>query len=488
MKYFALLSLLFSCSLFGQTTLTLTPAKDAAIGFHDGTNGANTNYGTAAQNAAYWIPGTAGPVNGNRALIAFDLTQVPAGASVISAKLNLYAYGPIGSYPGHTGPDNRAYLQRVTQVWQESVVTWNTQPTSTSVNEVMLAATTNPTQDYLNIDVTQLVNDMIANPSGSDGFLLKLVNEATTNILAFCSKDNSNASKKPVLEIVYNRACQDSINEIADYDAAIGFHDGTNGANTNYGTAVQSAAYWIPGVSGPVNANRALTHFDLSGIPVGATITGAYLDFYAYGPIGSYPGHVGANSSYLQRVMQTWQDNVVTWNNQPSATSVNQVTLPASTSSTQDYLNIDVTALISDIYLSGTNNGLLLKLVNEQVTNILAFCSKDHPDVTKHPRLRVYYTTCAVNVVHESLKNNFSFTVFPNPAGDHVEIMIGSSQQTGPVEVMIADQLGQVVLKSTMPYMEQQKLSLSLGALPPGIYFVQVSTATGRGTARFVKE
>lgn len=488
MKYFALLSLLTACHLFGQTTLTLTPIKDAAIGFHDGTNGANTNYGTAAQNAAYWIPGTAGPVNGNRALIAFDLTQIPAGASIISAKLNLYAYGPIGSYAGHTGPDNRAYLQRVTQAWQEYVVTWNTQPTATSANEVMLAATTNPAQDYLNINVTQLVNDMIANPSGSDGFLLKLVNEATTNILAFCSKENPNTSKKPVLEIVYNIACQDSISEIADYDAAIGFHDGTSGASTNYGTAAQSAAYWIPGIAGPVNANRALTHFDLSGIPAGATITGAYLDFYAYGPIGSYPGHVGANSSYLQRVTQTWQDNVVTWNNQPSATSINQVILPASTSSTQDYLNINVTALISDIYLSGTNNGFLLKLVNEQVTNVLAFCSKDHSDVTKHPRLRVYYTTCAVSAVHESLKNNFSFTIFPNPSADDIELVLGSSKQESPVEITIMDQLGQVVLNRTTQYMEQQKLKLSVSTLPQGIYFVQVSTATGRGVTRFVKE
>ncbi|MCB0395308.1 MAG: DNRLRE domain-containing protein [Flavobacteriales bacterium] len=131
---------------------------------------------------------------------------------------------------------------------------------------------------------------------------------------------------------------QTTVSIIADYDAAIGYHDNYNTANNNYGDAVQNPAYIIPGASGGLNENRASIHFDLSGIPNGATITSANLNLYALGPVGTLPGHTGQNNSaLLQRVTQNWQDNTVSWNSQPTTTSQNEVTLPVSTSSVQDY-------------------------------------------------------------------------------------------------------------------------------------------------------
>lgn len=200
------LLLLLVCAAFctsAQITLTLQCSKDAAIGYHDGHNTAGNNYGTATQNAAYLIPAAgSGGYNGNRALIDFNLASIPANATILSAKLNLHAIGPFGSLPGHFGA-NRSYLQRITQSWGEMTATWSNQPPVAGQGQVQLANSTSATQDYLNIDVTALVGDMIANPTMSYGFMLRLENEVSGNGLCFASKDHANAALRPTLIIQY---------------------------------------------------------------------------------------------------------------------------------------------------------------------------------------------------------------------------------------------------------------------------------------------
>jgi hypothetical protein len=206
MKQFITLIAILQTSLFhGQVCLDSlwTPADyDAAIGFHDGTNTANNNYGTAPQNAAYYIPGIAGPYNGNRALIHFSLASIPQTATIVSASLDLYAYYPLGSLPGHTGTNNACFLQRATSAWTEMAVTWSTQPTVSAVNQVSLAGTNTYSLDYLGINVTNLIKDIFAAPNNY-GFLLRLQNEVVTNCLSFCSKDNGNPAKVPLLKVYY---------------------------------------------------------------------------------------------------------------------------------------------------------------------------------------------------------------------------------------------------------------------------------------------
>lgn len=206
--------ILFKISLFYTalvnaqvTTVTLTTAKDAPIGYHYGASTEFNNYGYASQNSAFAIPSVAqvGGLNNNNALIDFNLTALPANINLISAKLNLYALGPYGpSLPGHFGSANQTYIERITQPWQENTVTWNNRPTSSNLNQLILPQSTNALQDYLNIDVTTLVQDMLNNPTTSFGFRLRLVNEVASNGLSFASKDNGNINKIPSLVITYN--------------------------------------------------------------------------------------------------------------------------------------------------------------------------------------------------------------------------------------------------------------------------------------------
>ena len=459
-----------------QTTVNLTADFDAAIGYHDGNNTANTNFGSAVQNAAYTIPGNSGPLNINRALIHFDLSSIPQNAIITNARLNLYALGPIGSLSGHSGQNNSAYVKRVTSSWSENTVTWNTQPSTTIQNEVTLPASTNPLQDYLNIDVTSLTQDMISN--SNNGFLLKQVNEVVTNVLLFCSIDYSDPNKFPTLEITYEENC---LSLITDTDAAIGYHDGNNTASTNFGSAVQNAAYTIPGNNGPLNINRALIQFDMSTIPQNAIITSANLNLYALGPIGSLTGHSGQNNSaYIKRVTAPWSENTVTWNNQPATTIQNEVTLAPSTNSTQDYLNIDVKLLVQDMLINN-NYGFLLKQVNEVTTNVLLFCSSDYSDPNKFPSLEICYKLPSSIAINNDI--NRGFKVFPNPTSNILNLEFEETNINEDVLIELFTIDGKII-KSIAN--KKINTSLKINDIDTGIYFLKITTDNKTSTERII--
>jgi hypothetical protein len=216
-------------------------------------------------------------------------------------------------------------------------------------------------------------------------------------------------------------SCLDSLWTTADYDAAIGFHDGANTANTNYGTATQNAAYYIPGTQpNTYNGNRALIHFSLTSIPQTATIVSASLDLYALYPLGSLPGHTGTNNAcFLQRATSAWTEMAVTWSTQPTVTPVNQVSLAGTNTYSLDYLGINVTNLIQDIFATPNNYGFLLRLQNEVTTNCLSFCSKDNGNPAKVPLLKVYYT-CANTTTGLKEEQADRVNIWPNPFTDKI--------------------------------------------------------------------
>jgi len=64
-------------------------------------------------------PGSSYPGGAYRSLLRFDLSQIPSGATVTDATLEVYAYRYEGS--------NTFQFYRATEPWEETV-TWNTQP------------------------------------------------------------------------------------------------------------------------------------------------------------------------------------------------------------------------------------------------------------------------------------------------------------------------------------------------------------------------
>ncbi len=198
---------LLSGILTAQTTLTLQPGAsagcDATLGFHTNYN-KDLNYGDQPHIKMFCVPGYSGGNNTCRALISFDLAKIPAGATITSAKLTLYAAGKINDkLPGHYG-NNTVTISRVTSPWTEFGVKWNTAPSFTSKNAVALQRSTDPNQNYT-VDVLLLVKDMIAAKTPGYGFYFALNKEDPASPAAMCfnSSDHPDASRHPKLEIVY---------------------------------------------------------------------------------------------------------------------------------------------------------------------------------------------------------------------------------------------------------------------------------------------
>jgi PKD repeat protein len=159
---------------------------------------------------------------------------------------------------------------------------------------------------------------------------------------------------------------------------------------------------------------RSLLEFDLTSIPPGAAVLEAKISlYYANNPANPHY-HYGQNEAYLQRVIEPWDEHTVTWYNQPQATSVNQVTLPASTSGTQDYPDVEVTQLIQDIVNDPENShGILFRLQVEEMYRRMFFASGDHVDPMLRPKLEVVYLNCPLPTVDfeylaDSLTYSFS--------------------------------------------------------------------------------
>src|SRR6266496_3176044 len=139
----ALLILTISNS-FAQITLNLKndacSGKDAIIADCVPCGYDNMNFGTLDEFAAIAWTNNGNPSN-ERGLIQFDLTAIPQASTIVSAQLSLFHNpNPASGNPGHSqmSGSNDALLQRITSTWDESTVTWNTQPAITNQNEVNL--------------------------------------------------------------------------------------------------------------------------------------------------------------------------------------------------------------------------------------------------------------------------------------------------------------------------------------------------------------
>ena len=138
---------------------------------------------------------------------------------------------------------------------------------------------------------------------------------------------------------------------------------------------------------------RSLMQFDLTAIPANAIIQSATLNLYCNTTSAITQLHYGSNTSSLKRITAPWQENLATWNNQPNTTTNGQITLAASTSNNQNYLNINVKDFVDSwVADSNGNFGIMLQLQTESIYRSLILASSDHGDSTKRPLLTVTYT------------------------------------------------------------------------------------------------
>ena len=134
----------------------------------------------------------------------------------------------------------------------------------------------------------------------------------------------------------------------------------------------------------PGNKVRSILAFDIVEVPQGAVVKSAELKLFGV-------SHEGVNQAQLCPITGAWTDTIG-WGNQPAFTTTGATTLPASTTTDQDY-TVDIRGIVQ-AWADGAmdNNGLLLKLADEGTAGRLQFASRDYtPDSLKWPQLEVSY-------------------------------------------------------------------------------------------------
>ncbi|MBL0104671.1 MAG: DNRLRE domain-containing protein [Bacteroidetes bacterium] len=416
-----------------------------------------------------------------RNFFKFDMSAIPAGATINSAYLSLYYANPNEFNDTHSSltNSNESVLQRVTTPWSEATMNWTTQSAVSSNDQVILPQSTSPTQDYPNMDVTAMVQTMV--DSGNYGFSLRLVSEIAYARMLFASGDHPDSLQHPLLVINYTLpiVCIERRLMPDGEDASI---DDYHPAQNNPNELEYFGGTWT--IQGDTTIWRNLFKFDISAIPSNSIIQSANLSLY-FAAQSSFPGAndtslSSSNACVIQRVTSPWTESTVTWNNQPSVSSNNSVTIGPSVSGAEDFPNIDVTALVQDMVNDPTNSyGFRLSQAFEQAYGRMLFASGDNPDTSRLPKLQVCYVgTDGIN----DLSSNDHISIYPNPANS--ELNIKWSPEENYTSITICDALGQIIHSENCSRYKSSTINVSNWSR--GVYFLTLLKADGRVTKRVV--
>lgn len=126
----------------------------------------------------------------NRSLAQFDLSTVPAAASIIQALVRVNVY---------TAAVNTIECHTVTSAWTQGTVTWATQPTYNATAETTVALAG---AGWLEFDVTDLVKKWKNGQVVNNGVVLRAVDETLNAVLVARSSDYGTPSLRPMLRII----------------------------------------------------------------------------------------------------------------------------------------------------------------------------------------------------------------------------------------------------------------------------------------------
>lgn len=203
---------------YGLMRATAEQQENFLILQPDSTDGKDANFTSVLPNlnigksldfhVMTWTWNAAGLGAGSRrTLIYFDLSELPANAIIKEATLDLFFnktsldYASVVQQYG-ANTSNQSVLRRVTSPWEESGVTWATQPSVTNENQVFIPSNTGLETD-VTVDITNLIKDQHTYPEQSFGFMMSLVTEQIYRSMIFASSDHPDATKHPRLTISY---------------------------------------------------------------------------------------------------------------------------------------------------------------------------------------------------------------------------------------------------------------------------------------------
>jgi PKD repeat protein len=434
----AIISVLMIKNTWSQDTLVLQPGpegKDAYINDYY-----ETNYGDYPN--MYALATTSwGDFFTSRSLLEFDLSSIPPGSYILEAKLSLYfANNP--STPHYHCGENAAFLQRVIEPWDEHEVTWWNQPGITEQNQVELPTSQYEDQDYPDIDVKDLFQDIISDPENSHGILFRLQVEEYDRKMMFASGDYmENPELRPKLVIIYT-SCEPPTADF-EYQA--------NGDTVDF-TALSPAAtswYWDFGDG----------YFSELSNP-----------FHIYDLPGEY------------------EVCLVTSNECGSDTDCQMIELCIPVADfTFEVVDLDAfftdESIFADVYYWDFGDGYFSDLQNPWH----AYAETGSYDVCL-----ITWSECGSDTVCETigvLKTSMPESginvpvVYPNPASGAVFI---ESLTEGAITISLTDLNGKVVVFQTMNVTSDETIKIPLDNILPGLYILRFDTGKSQSVRKLL--
>jgi PKD repeat protein len=514
--FFFILSFLVIKSAWSQDTIVLQPGpegKDAHISDYapDDNNGISPKFACMA-----WTHG--GTPASHRGVIDFDLSMIPPGGEIIDARLNLFYVCQEPTYVPQTG-ENESYLQLITEEWDEETVTWNNQPSITTEDQVYLPNSTEPEQDYTNIDVTVLVSKMYNEPENYHGFLLRLITEEYYRCLLFASSDYmGNPELRPKLEIVYiscepptvdfeYQVEESTVSFSGISPSATSWHwdfgDGDTSdlqnpqhiyleqGNFQVCLRVEDACYFaqhceivdLCDVPPPVSEFTYLINGLTASFQDASILADEYFWDFGDGYFSSL-----SNPAHTYDMPGEYQVCLTTWNTCGSDTTCEVLDLCMPVSAfTYEINNLTVNfqdgSIIADEYFWDFGDGYYSNL----------------SDPWHHYELPGNYLVCLqtmnecgsdtacemLDLTDVSITENGagSYLIYPNPAREEVFIKPGID---GLVTISILDLSGKEVLLQNVNVIAAETITIPLGQIEPGIYIVRFDSGKNRAYRKLV--
>lgn len=361
-------------------------------------------------------------------LIRFDVSDLPAFATVTEASLDFYVH------PDSTTKEIQMLGYRVLRRWNVLEATWSQAdaglpwdvPGCNGVGtdrelepEVQLRLQRR--DDWISFPLTQLVQDWVANPLDNHGLLFRAEADAVAEY-RFNSGEFWLPELRPRLTVRYQilptptptdtptptstRTPTPSATPSPTFaPGAVILQQGVGGYT---GTTDVGISSWDPNgnydgselILRTGNVKSALLRFDLSAVPPAAIIQQATLRLYVTGV-----GHEVALHSY--KLLVPWVEREATWLSPqvgewwalPGANGLwtdraGQVAAEASVTDASQWVELDLTPLVQEWVETGqvANHGLLLKLTATLSTEA-RLASSEYWHVAQRPQLAISYVT-----------------------------------------------------------------------------------------------
>lgn len=220
---------------------------------------------------------------------------------------------------------------------------------------------------------------------------------------------------------------------------------------------------------------RSLIKFDLSNVDIKDFVKANLFLFGVKDDNFNRPGHLGDNEAGIYKITQPWQEDKVTWENQPKVDYDNPLIIPKTKGLYEDVV-VDVTGWIKEFLADSSQNyGFYLKLLDEEKYSItdnnfsrdLGFASSDYYIDTLRPKLVIEYVPSIDTVKIEPLAQVKVYN-FVSPNGDnHNEFLTIKNIQLYPEnKLTIFDKWGNNIFHKI-----DYDNSWNGNNLPNGIYY-----------------